>query len=75
MTKEQNVLFGRREERIAGGIPAKLVRQAGEGFLAAPRITRIHIAGIPVRQRLFVLDLLQNFQKMAWGLVVHQSHR
>ena len=75
MAKEQDVLFIGREEDIADGIPAKLARQAGEGFLAAPRFLRIHISGILIGQRLFVLNFLQDFEQVAWGLIVHRSHR
>ena len=75
MAKEQDVLFIESKESIAGGIPAKLARQAGEGYFAAPRFLRIHISGILIGQRLFVLNFLQDFEQVAWGLIVHRSRQ
>lgn len=42
MAEELDVLFNGCKERIAGGVLAKLARQAGEGLFAAWRFTRIH---------------------------------
>ena len=71
MAKKENVLVMWCKKGIAGRVPAKFAGKAGKCLLAAAGLTRIDIPGITIIQRFFVLNLLQDFEKVFWRVIGH----